>query len=129
MKKALVILILLSLLYSCEKSEAVSHSLSGNYVGIFSRSGMDTSQVTLFFDQNRFEGKSNRQHYPAVCRGSFELDDNHILFTDSCSWTANFDWSLILSGMYNINFSDGTVRIWKINGAVTDEYLLRQPFR
>ena len=98
-------------------------------MGLFTRTGMDTSRVSIFFDQNRFEGQSTQVNYPAICRGTFELDENTVTFVDSCAWTANFDWSLILSGTYNINFSDGTVRIWKTNGAVTDEYLLRQPTR
>ena len=98
-------------------------------MGIFSRTGMDTSQVSLYFDQDRFEGFSSAQNYPAICSGTFELDNNTVVFTDSCTLTANFDWSLILSGTFNISISDGTVRIWKTNGAVTDEYLLRQPTR
>ena len=129
MKQFCIGIVLAILFYSCEKTESASYSLGGTYMGMFSRTGMDTTQVTLFFDQNRFNGKSSRANYPAVCAGTFLLEDNTIQFRDTCAWTANFDWSLILSGSYNINISDGTVRIWKTNGAITDEYLLRQPTR
>ncbi|HEX6192209.1 MAG TPA: hypothetical protein VFZ42_07585 [Chitinophagaceae bacterium] len=129
MKQLYISILLAVLFFSCEKTESASYSLGGNYLGIFSRTGMDTTQVSLFFDQNRFEGFSSRTNYPAICGGTFTLEDNTIQFTDSCAWTANFDWSLILSGAYNISISDGTVRIWKTNGAITDEYLLRQPTR
>jgi hypothetical protein len=129
MKQVLLIITLAITLFSCEKSESTNHSLSGRYMGIFSRTGMDTSQVSLYFDQDRFEGFSSVPHYPAICSGTFDLSSNTVEFTDTCTWTANFDWSLILSGTYNISFIDGTVRIWKNSGAVTDEYLLRQPTR
>ena len=129
MKRLLCFLGLVLLIVGCEKVESGSQSLQGRYTGLFSRTGMDTAQVSLMFEGERFEGQSNKQNYPAVCSGTVDLENNTISFTDACSWTANFDWSLILSGKYNINFSEGTVRIWKTNGAITDEYLLRQPSR
>ena len=128
MKKILWVAGLLIILYSCDKTETQPY-LDGRYIGIFHRTGMDTALINILFDGSRFEGSSNRQNYPAICSGSFRLEENSIFFTDSCMWTANFDWSLILAGSYNINTSDGTVRIWKTNGTVTDEYLLRQPTR
>jgi len=129
MKQLLLCTILAVLFVACEKTESSTYSLGGQYMGIFSRTGMDTSQVSIYFDQNRYEGISSRPHYPAVCKGTFVLDDNTINFSDSCAWPASFDWSLILSGTYNLQISEGTVRIWKTNGAITDEYLLRQPTR
>ncbi len=116
-------------LVACEKSASDDQVLSGRYLGIFSRTGMDTSQVSLFFDLNHFEGFSSNNYYPAICAGNFELSAGQISFADTCAWTANFDWSLILSGDYNIQFTDGIVRIWKTSGGITDEYLLRQPTR
>jgi hypothetical protein len=116
-------------LTACDKSDSTSFSLNGRYMGTFSRSGMDTVGVSILFDENNFDGSSERVNYPAICHGSFDLNDNLIRFNDSCAWTANFDWSLILSGQYNISYNDGNVRIWKTNGAVTDEYLLRQVTR
>lgn len=129
MKKLLFIIATACIFIACDKTETDSHSLNGRYTGIFSRTGMDTSQVSLVFSGSRFDGESDESRYPAICHGSFKLSDQMIHFTDSCAWTANFDWSLILSGKFNISFSDGTVRIWKTNGNITDEYLLRQPVR
>jgi len=114
---------------SCDKSDSASFSLNGRYMGTFSRTGMDTASVSILFDGNNFSGSSDRVNYPAICHGSFDLNDNLIRFNDSCAWTANFDWSLILSGQYNISYNDGAVRIWKTNGTVTDEYLLRPVVR
>jgi hypothetical protein len=112
---------------ACDKVDNEAHTLSGTYIGIFNRTGMDTAQVSLHFSGHSFEGQSNRSKYPAICHGKVELGKSMISFTDSCSWTADFDWSLVLSGKYNISFADKMVRIWKTDGIVTDEYLLRQP--
>ncbi|HEX2628716.1 MAG TPA: hypothetical protein VHM26_06890, partial [Chitinophagaceae bacterium] len=97
--------------------------------GTFTRTGMDTASVNILFDGTNFSGSSDRVNYPAICHGSFDLNDNLIRFNDSCAWTANFDWSLILSGQYNISYNDRGVRIWKTNGTVTDEYLLNRVVR
>jgi hypothetical protein len=117
-------------LTACDKSDDPSLNLNGRYMGTFSRTGMDTASVSILFTDNTiFSGQSDRINYPAICHGSFDLNDNLIRFNDSCAWTANFDWSLILSGQYNISNNNGTMRIWKTNGTVTDEYLLRQVVR
>jgi hypothetical protein len=129
MKWLLFILSGILLFLACDKTEDGELSLNGRYLGSFNRTGMDTVQVSVLFRDNYFEGQSDRTNYPAICRGSFQTDDNTITFTDSCAWTANFDWSLILSGTYNASLIDGTLRIWKNNGAVTDEYVLRPVMR
>jgi hypothetical protein len=127
MKWILCILAGIIIFVACDKTEDAELTVSnGRYMGTFTRTGMDTAQVSLLFRDGYFEGQSDRSNYPAICRGSFQTDDNTITFTDSCSWTANFDWSLILSGTYQASLTDGTLRIWKTNGAVTDEYVLRR---
>jgi hypothetical protein len=129
MKWLLFILSGILLFLACDKTEDAELSLSGRYRGTFNRTGMDTVQVSVLFRDNYFEGQSDRINYPAICHGSFQTEDNTITFTDSCAWTANFDWSLILSGTYNASLTDGTLRIWKNNGAMTDEYTLRRVTR
>jgi len=100
---------------------------SGAYVGTFSRTGMDTANVRLNIGNGIFSGQSDRVKYPAICHGSYSQGDNTITFVDSCTWTADFDWSLILNGTYNISYPDNTlIRIWRTSGAITDEYLLRK---
>jgi hypothetical protein len=114
---------------SCDKVDAASVNLYGHYTGIFNRTGMDTAQVSINFRGDKFYGESNKSQYPAICSGDFDLENSTINFDNSCNWKADFDWSLITSGKYNISMSDGCVRIWKTNGVVTDEFLLRQPSR
>lgn len=118
------------MLVACDKNDSPdpgTGELSGTFMGTFSRTGMDTSGVTLEFNENSFQGQTIQPRYPAICRGSFVLHESTITFTDSCVWTADFDWTLILNGNYNISFTaDETIRIWRTNGTVTDEYLLRK---
>lgn len=131
MRLLVPILALTLIIAACQKdNDAVIANFDGMYSGTFHRTGMDTTEVTLSFSQTIFEGESSREKYPAICRGSFEIEDNIISFADSCTWTADFDWSLILNGTYNFSFrSDNTLRLWRTNGTVTDEYILRKRFR
>jgi hypothetical protein len=117
------------LLFSaCQKNNNTEQSpdLYGRYRGAFTRTGMDTAQVSIVFNNdNTFEGTSDHLQYPALCGGSFAKNVNSLAVDDTCAWTANFDWTLIFDGNYNITFtSENSVRIWRTNGAITDEYLL-----
>ncbi len=91
---------------------------------------MDTVAVDITFTGNLFEGYSTRTKYPAICNGSFELNKNTIVFYDSCIWTADFDWIFILTGEFKVHFEDErTVRIWRENSGIKDEYLLMRLIR
>jgi hypothetical protein len=103
------------------------NDLYGRYTGTFYRTGfLDTAQVNIFFkNDNSFEGSSVSSRYPAICSGTFERNGSVLTINDSCSWTADFDWTLIFDGNYNISFTgESSVRIWRTNATVTDECLL-----
>ena len=128
-KLAPVLLSLIILVSACEKNvdnnDSNSQTLAnGLYKGRFSRTGMDTVNVSISVFQGNFEGESDRQYYPAICRGSVSKDNSGITFMDSCAWQANFDWTLILNGNYQLTENGNEIRIWRNNGASTDEYLL-----
>jgi hypothetical protein len=123
-------------LAACEKSDSDDNNppdatIYGRYTGTFSRTGMDTTNVQIgLLSTNKFEGTSDRPNYPAICGGNFTFDGNILAVNDTCSWTANFDWSLIFDGNYNVSFTgQNTVRLWRTTGSVTDEYLLRKMVR
>lgn len=130
MKKLAPVLLSLFLLVSaCEKNDNNDDSndqtlANGLYKGTFSRTGMDTVNVSISVFQGGFEGESERQYYPAICRGSVSKDNNSITFRDSCAWQANFDWTLILNGNYQLSENGNEIRMWRNNGASIDEYLL-----
>lgn len=121
-----------TLLVSCDKEKENSPELAfrGSFSGHFHRTGMDTIPVFLDFAENTYSGYSSRTKYPAICRGSWQTSGTTISFTDSCTWTADFDWTLILNGNYNFSIeNDNRIRIWRLTGAVKDEYLLWHPVR
>lgn len=127
---ALTLLVVI-LIAACKKDNTdIPADFDGMYSGTFHRTGMDTADVTLTFSENTFQGQSSREKYPAICHGSFDAEQGLISFVDSCTWTADFDWSLILNGAYTLSFrSDESIRIWRTNGTVTDEYILRKRSR
>ena len=125
----LVSVLVAGILFACKKSESANYSeLYGRYRGTFNRTGMDTTEVNIFFkDDGRFEGTGGPLNYPSICGGRFDRSGSSLAVDDTCTWTANFDWTLIFDGNYNINFTgENSVRIWRTNGAATDEYLLNR---
>ena len=130
MKRVLTVISIVLFLAVCNKNNNDIRSLDGRYAGTFSRTGMDTVAVDITFIGNLFDGYSTRTKYPAICNGSFELNKNTVVFHDSCVWTADFDWTFILDGEYKIHFEDErTVRIWRENGTLKDEYMLMKLIR
>ena len=123
------ILALATLLSACKKENEENDARipNGVYAGTFSRTGMATVHVNIEFEANTFEGQSDTDKYPAICHGTYNISDNRVIFTDLCTWTADFDWSLILNGTYDISFrEDGVIRIRRTTGTLTDEYLLQK---
>jgi hypothetical protein len=132
MKQVLGVLAFVLVLSACKKNNnndsQMTHELSGRYTGTFNRTGMDTTNISFFFNEDKsYEGTGGTQNYPAICGGNFQQTGNRLVVNDTCAWTANFDWTLIFDGSYEISFpGENTVRIWRTNGATTDEYLLRR---
>lgn len=132
MKRLIAVLGICCMFVACEKNDAQHNDdandeqalKDGQYKGWFNRTGMDTVNVSISLHQGRFEGSSGQDHYPAICHGSFKSDGTTVNFSDSCVWQANFDWSLILNGRYELSADGNNIRIRKHQGAVTDEYHL-----
>jgi hypothetical protein len=124
--------IAISALFACKKNDDNNKGITlpeGMYIGTFHRTGMDTASISLTLDGNNYAGQSDIDKYPAICHGSYEFYDNTIRFTDSCSWTANFDWTLILDGPYSITRNNNEWRFSRTNGNVSDEFILRKAQR
>ena len=87
----------------------------GIYIGTFQRQqafgGGEIVQVTITFTSNTWTGQSSFQKYPALCHGTYKLDNQKITFTNDCIWTAEFDWSLILSGEFEFELSNNQLTI------------------
>ncbi len=127
MKKIVLPVVALFIFLACSKTATKNIALNGHYAGFFTRSGMDTSSVIFLFTGNSYEGNSENVHYPAICRGSFAVQNNTVTFADSCAWRADFDWTLILNDTYNIQaIPEQKIRIWRSTDGITDEYILNK---
>lgn len=121
------------LLWSCQKTATKNSAqiTNGVYVGTFMREGVNTppSQVSLTFNDNTWSGTASQQNYPALCQGSFVQNsaNNGIIFQDSCIWTADFDWSLILNSEFQLSEQNDTIIMKKsIGNGLHDVYKLKK---
>ncbi|WP_373523110.1 hypothetical protein [Aquiflexum sp.] len=119
----LLLIFALFLLGSCDENAEptiLSQELEGTYSGTFQRFSGETAGeialVELNFENGNWEGTSSIQKYPALCNGTYKIENQKITFTNSCFWTAEFDWTLILSGTYVLEQSQNTLKFERILG-------------
>ena len=134
MKKVHLYVVIFALLsVSCESDHNNSEMPSGIYSGTFQRQlafgGGEIANVSITFSEKTWIGQSDRSKYPALCHGTFSLNNAKIIFTSECAWTADFDWSLILDGAYDFTLNGKQILITKgYSGpsadAWTDKYIL-----
>jgi hypothetical protein len=123
------ILVLLLILISCEKEKIVEKQISdGTYTGTFQRqfvwADSDTAQITLTFNGNQWSGSSDIEKYPALCKGTYSIDGDTIVFENGGSWPNEFDRSLILSGKYALTKTGKTIEFSKDKRSATaDTYI------
>jgi len=114
---------------SCKKDDPTT-IVSGTYKGTFKRSFINNiSNVTIKFSSGKFEGESQYTHYPDICNGNFSVSADTISFQNACVYTADFDWSYILSGKFVISvFGDSLIIKRGYNGVFYyyDSYKLKK---
>lgn len=127
-----VIIMLMTFLCSCEKEVAALYALKeGTYTGSFYRSSpsatYEASDVSITFRKNRFEGSSSVAKYPAICSGSYIVQEQEIEFVNECLWTAEFDWSYILFGKFTLTFEGDQMLLSRSYGeGGSDIYILKK---
>lgn len=123
MKNILFLIITIPLLFGCSDSIEIENStdIQGEYIGTFQRD--DTiSNVTLNFANGNFSGEvTSEQQSPRICNGTYTITTNAIIFTNTCLWTAEFDWSLILNNTWQYQLRNDILTLVKENG---DTYIL-----
>ncbi|SRR5258705_9249845 len=131
MRQLFIISALAMLTASCKKTRVDNGSIikNGTYTGTFQRqvSGNGIiSNVTITFTSVDWSGQSQYTKYPALCRGTYKINGtDQITFEDSCPWTAEFDWTFILSGDYKLIVNGNSIQISKdYNNAFKDVYKL-----
>lgn len=106
---------------------------NGTYTGTFQRfSGEHAGKISMVemnFDNGRWEGTSSIPKYPALCAGEYTLENGEITFTNECFWTAEFDWSLILSGTFKLKKTSTEMTFEKTmgtgNSQIKDVYIFQ----
>lgn len=89
----------------------------GTFKGTFTvtySSGTQSGQTTLELKNGRYTCAGNSNRIPAGGSGVFSIDNNKITFDEEHVWTADFDWNLILDGIYDYSF-DGKKLIISAN--------------
>lgn len=126
MKAFLVALMLWTGAVGCTNAGADVAPLNGTYIGYFHRNGKDTARVTLRFENNTFDGSSNKNAYPAIGSGLFRQSESTLSFFPPSGNPSTLDSSLTLKGEYNyLHNDDGTIRIWKTGEQAEDEFILK----
>ncbi|MCB7479825.1 hypothetical protein [Christiangramia sediminis] len=121
-KRISILSLILTLAISCDKDSPIKSetSINGNYSGLFQR-GEQIGEVTLEFQKMEFSGQSKITKFPAICEGNYSIENDSINFTNTCPWTAEFDWTLILNGKWKYEVSKDQLILTKFNG---DKYIL-----
>lgn len=114
---------------SCKKEN--EQILQGTFKGTFIRSAPAIdyvpSNVTLIFGKTTFSGSSDTPKYPAICSGTWKLENNNkITFDNGCAWTADFDHTLILDGEFEYEWKGKTLYMRKMHGQISDGYQLQK---
>lgn len=129
--KRLVLILGLIFLICCEKEEQIDRIiLDGNYIGTFQRELVwydnDIANISLTFSSNKWTGTSDIIKYPALCSGTYNIEGDTIIFENECVWTAEFDWSLILSGKYVLKQTENVIEFTRdYRSATADTYVDR----
>lgn len=129
--RQLIVLTLMSLFVAgCEK-DLIPGKLEGRYKGTFQRitSGVADplmAQVSLHLSHKDFTGSSTIPRYPAICEGTYTTTGSGIKISNSCYFTADFDWTLIFSGDYQYERAGDSLIIWKEYPDGEDIYRLKR---
>lgn len=136
MKTPIYSILALLIFISCEKENLKQKQIfNGAYIGTFQRelvwTESDTANITLTFNENQWSGSSDIEKYPALCQGSYSINGDTIIFKNECNWTAEFDWSFILSGKYILIKTEETIEFSRDYRSATtdthmDKYILRK---
>ncbi|MCB9252366.1 MAG: hypothetical protein H6605_07840 [Flavobacteriales bacterium] len=119
----IILIITLALCIGCKKDPKTGSFKEGTYEGVFERNG-EQAKVNIVFSKGIFSGKSETIKFPAICEGKYVVEDDKVFFSNGCFWSADFDWTLILTGEWEHKGSGDELILTKSNG---DVYSLKKP--
>tara|TARA_R110002051_G_scaffold71624_5_gene129412 strand:+ start:51621 stop:51989 length:369 start_codon:yes stop_codon:yes gene_type:complete len=116
-----ILVIVLIALYGCNTSNS-DQDIEGFYTGTFQR-GDIISNVTLNLSEMNFSGESDTVKFPAICNGNFSISKDIVKFENLCPWTAEFDWTLILTNEWYFSTDDNNLTL---TNSIGDIYILKK---
>lgn len=123
-----VAILAMVLLPGCRKNE--SFLGPGIYTGLFKVTysvADDTGPVTLVLSQGRFVCMGTENRMPPSGEGTYRVSEGKIEFMDELGRTADFDWNLVLHGVYDYTVNgDKLVISASKNGVGFYEYHLER---
>lgn len=133
MRTILLTILVLSCI-GCKKDKDSGGSFAdGTYIGTFQRIGSKIVDVTLNLNNGGYNGVHQNniyERYPVIGLGTYSVSGGKISFLDSLAYTADFDWTIILSGDYEYSVNGENLTITrKYNNGVKDIYKLRKSDR
>jgi len=129
-KRFWIVIITLISCFGCQDDDFKNVEIpDGVYTGTFVRDAVwldnePIAHITITISSNKWSGASDIVKYPALCNGSYSIRDKRIVFQNDCAWTAEFDWSLILSGEYEMKISDNSIEFHRdYRSSTSDSYV------
>ncbi len=134
LSKLNIFILFVLFLTSCDKSDSQTPSLNGAYTGTFTMTNNNplansvplSGDVTVTFSKNDYHSTAGINNIPAGGQGTYSLKNNEINFTDTLVRTANYDWSLALSGSYSYTTKSDSLILVKKNGYNSYTYKLKK---
>jgi hypothetical protein len=106
MKKIIILFLFVILCIGCEESSTGIYLEDGNYSGTFmiieSNGQTQTGNINFNFSNNNYSVVPEYKYLPPAGAGTFSRNSNTINLVDTAIHTAEFDWSLILNGNFNL---------------------------
>ncbi|KHJ38853.1 hypothetical protein PBAC_09630 [Pedobacter glucosidilyticus] len=124
-----LILILFIGFAACEKSSRVE-LLEKDYKGVFyiqnSSYSYEPSPFVLQVKNGKYTFVPGLNSPMRGGSGSFTVEGNQAIFRDENFWTADFDWSFIFNGTFEITNQDKYLILTRLNGNSSYIYKLEK---
>jgi len=114
-------------LAACHKDNAEPVKLSGTYTGIFKSTSPNAASGTVKLVVTDKTYLAELKTFMRIeSRGTYIIDNNQITFKDSTAHTANFDWSLLLNGVYEQSAKNDSLILVKKGEGYSYMYRLKK---
>lgn len=130
--KFLLLLIVAIGLFACKKnnSKSISGIFEGQFIAIYPATNdtfLGKALITLSTN-GQYNSKADVNLYPAGGSGSFTFNDSIIAFNDVNVWTSNFDFNLVLNGLYKYSYEGSklNLKLHNTNGNIYQYILLKK---